>query len=372
MEEYAMSGATVVKRDELFERVWNEPAMHVARSLGISPVALGRICRKLDVPQPRRGWWAQKVAGRPVRCATLPPTREGRPVEHVISTRMAGPRKWPAGRRGGRGVGKGKERAARSPVAVRDGMAGAHALVQAAALALRQRGDGDVHPRFQGPCLDVDVCRASLDRALRIMDAVLAECERLHYPVDVSDPVVDKSRAGFGRARVQPSTTGVTVSGVRIEFGIHEERPSPSSPGAGCLVLSIKSDVPDWAHRRWRDTRTQRLEVRLPDFLVWLARIGETLRRERDRRDREARARAAAESRARQEAFLIEDLDRRLADFEKATRIREFVVAVERDALSAGTRFDDESDLANWLRWARRRSEVLAVQAIRTAASASR
>jgi len=36
------------------------------QSLGISDVRLGKVCRKLKIPRPGRGYWAKRAVGRPV------------------------------------------------------------------------------------------------------------------------------------------------------------------------------------------------------------------------------------------------------------------------------------------------------------------
>lgn len=55
---------TELTREELFLRVWARPSQEVARELGISDVALGKRCKKLQVPKPPPGYWAQIRAGR--------------------------------------------------------------------------------------------------------------------------------------------------------------------------------------------------------------------------------------------------------------------------------------------------------------------
>ncbi len=47
-------------REELYELVWSQPTRTVAKSMGISDVALAKQCRKANVPVPPRGWWARK------------------------------------------------------------------------------------------------------------------------------------------------------------------------------------------------------------------------------------------------------------------------------------------------------------------------
>jgi hypothetical protein len=51
-------------RQELYEKIWSEPAMKVAEQYGFSDVRLGKVCKALWVPVPGRGYWAKKNAGR--------------------------------------------------------------------------------------------------------------------------------------------------------------------------------------------------------------------------------------------------------------------------------------------------------------------
>lgn len=54
-------------REELFAMVWERPSTEVARDLGISDVALTKLCRRLQVPKPSPGYWAKVRAGKEVR-----------------------------------------------------------------------------------------------------------------------------------------------------------------------------------------------------------------------------------------------------------------------------------------------------------------
>ena len=55
-----------VYREEIYRRIWSEPIQRVAKSYNISDVALGKICTKLRIPRPGRGYWAKKAAGKPL------------------------------------------------------------------------------------------------------------------------------------------------------------------------------------------------------------------------------------------------------------------------------------------------------------------
>lgn len=69
--------ARVFTREEFYEMVWSKPLTHLAKELGISDVALHKICKKHDVPNPSLGWWAKKAAGKKVVQTPLPPAKVG-------------------------------------------------------------------------------------------------------------------------------------------------------------------------------------------------------------------------------------------------------------------------------------------------------
>jgi hypothetical protein len=53
-------------REDLYEKAWSRPMRILAKEHGISDVGLAKVCRKLGVPVPGRGYWAKKAAGRVV------------------------------------------------------------------------------------------------------------------------------------------------------------------------------------------------------------------------------------------------------------------------------------------------------------------
>ncbi len=59
-------------REKLYEEVWAEPVSKVAAHYEISGVALGKICRKMRIPVPGRGYWAKLQNGHKVKKTPLP------------------------------------------------------------------------------------------------------------------------------------------------------------------------------------------------------------------------------------------------------------------------------------------------------------
>lgn len=64
-------------REEFYELVWSKPMTHLAKDFALSDVALHKICKKHDIPNPPLGWWAKKAAGKPVKQTPLPRAKEG-------------------------------------------------------------------------------------------------------------------------------------------------------------------------------------------------------------------------------------------------------------------------------------------------------
>ena len=63
-------------REELYAEVWEKPLVKIAVKYGISAVMLGKVCRKLLIPLPGRGYWAKKEFGKPVERLPLPEAKD--------------------------------------------------------------------------------------------------------------------------------------------------------------------------------------------------------------------------------------------------------------------------------------------------------
>jgi integrase len=66
-------------REALYRMIWTAPVMEVAERLGVSDVALAKLCRRADIPTPPRGYWQRIEMGQQIPVAPLPPAPEGLP-----------------------------------------------------------------------------------------------------------------------------------------------------------------------------------------------------------------------------------------------------------------------------------------------------
>ena len=69
--------STALTRESIYQRVWSQPLTIVAKEVGLTGNALAKICDRLLVPYPPRGYWAKQSVGKAPDRPPLPPAPEG-------------------------------------------------------------------------------------------------------------------------------------------------------------------------------------------------------------------------------------------------------------------------------------------------------
>lgn len=82
-----------LSRRDLYRRVWSKPLSIVAKELGVSPNGVAKICNRLLVPYPSRGYWAKLGVGKAPARPRLPPAPEQQNHRVTISGVPAGSRR---------------------------------------------------------------------------------------------------------------------------------------------------------------------------------------------------------------------------------------------------------------------------------------
>ena len=73
-----------ITREELHQLVWSKLTRIAAKEFGLSDVALAKICRKLGVKKPPRGFWAKVVSGMHIKKPPLGALPDGCVAKAVI------------------------------------------------------------------------------------------------------------------------------------------------------------------------------------------------------------------------------------------------------------------------------------------------
>jgi hypothetical protein len=63
--------ASKYNREEIYREIWLEPVQPVAKRYHLSYGGLAKMCNKLNIPQPGRGYWATKAADKPWASARM-------------------------------------------------------------------------------------------------------------------------------------------------------------------------------------------------------------------------------------------------------------------------------------------------------------
>ncbi|WP_321968628.1 hypothetical protein [Paraburkholderia tropica] len=176
----------VVTREKLYELVWSEPMLKIAARYGVSSSYLARVCTRLRVPRPARGYWAKLAAGLHSKIPELPESRPGEDRfwnrdGYVTATDLPQPLvALELPRRGRRGKAE-----------VRRQRHSQHSLVRGARELFESgRVSSYSHPQYLKPAkkllLDLAVTKAGLDHALAFANQLFLELEEHGHRVAIA------------------------------------------------------------------------------------------------------------------------------------------------------------------------------------------
>ena len=63
-------------REKLYQEVWQTPISQLASKYGLSDVGLAKVCKRMDIPLPPRGYWQKRRYGHEVKESNLPAARK--------------------------------------------------------------------------------------------------------------------------------------------------------------------------------------------------------------------------------------------------------------------------------------------------------
>ncbi len=67
----------IFTREQFYDLVWSKPMTHLAKEFALSDVALHKVARKHDIPNPPPGWWGKEVGSQEGQTDSLPKGRPG-------------------------------------------------------------------------------------------------------------------------------------------------------------------------------------------------------------------------------------------------------------------------------------------------------
>jgi hypothetical protein len=357
-------------REELYELVWSEPMVRLAKRFALTDVALAKTCKRMGIPVPPRGYWRRKETGYRVGRPALPPLKHGMTSDVELQLREStdgtlAPNPEVEAQRA-------FEAQPENRIVVARRLASPHPLVERTrlAMALAKPGQDGCLDSAPGNGLDIRVTPKLLPRALRIMDAFVKAVEARGGRVSTKAADQRETRVEFLGEQV-PVLLEERVTRTRHVLTEAEQRHPYQAPRwdyapTGKLRIQLNEWTSEHLRKRWADSAKRGLEDVLNDIVLGLVVVAGATRRRRLQREREERERQEAELRRieaerqrREELERRQRLERQVESWTKAQQVRAFVEEVERRAQAKDKSTEPGSELAEWIAWARRHADRL-------------
>lgn len=348
-------------RTALYERVWTTPVRDLAREFGLSSGGFSALCRREEIPLPVQGYWNRGPEGRKALRVPLPEPVIDRAIEVRLSPERVARAAAPS-------LPKG--------LVVPDRLVRPHALIRQTRSRLRT-APKDQYGRYRPGvgCVHILVGFRRRQRAYRIMDTVLKECEARGWTVRIEDRgllgavvSVDGGEVSIGLEEVirrkphrftEEERAGAKKAGRPYGMQVYERGAS------GDLALSLRGWYGPW-RRTWREGARFRLENLLGSFFKGLQEAGAWQKWQEEARAKVA-VRRREEERARRE--LVEECEKEearvaalMADAEawaKSRTLRAFIRARVSSLRANGVETGDGTETGRWALWARVQADRL-------------
>jgi hypothetical protein len=330
-----------VTREELHQLVWSKPTRTAAKEFGLSDVGLAKICRKLGVKKPPRGYWAKVAAGGCVKKPPLGVLPDGCASKAVIRAKKETEQ-----------VVERLPRDQTPKINVRDTFEGCSRLITVSRIELgKAKPDkyGMLDIRLRPGCLSVAVSEALVGRTLLVLDTLVQEFkERAIEVIPAEDEKLSRFVVGSEHVpfyiREQSKRTK--------EKGSYFDRYSPKG------ILSFVIDR--YPSRAWHDGKAQRLEDLLGEIVAGTLHQGEVLRLQRLEREEwhrrweeEQHLRELQEGARKKEQAKRRDFRAQVEKWNLCKMMREYIVERERTLENTTLEPEIKRQVLDWVAWAK-------------------
>lgn len=360
--------AHMLSREQLYELVWNTPTSRLKRNFGMSDVAIAKVCKRMKVPKPPRGYWAKLGHGKSAARTPLEPLPMGHPLSE--DERRRRPR---SGTVAQLRIPKQAGTTAVSPAAfvMPADFRASHPLIRTTRAALQSavkaQSQNEMYPRVHAVgvgVLDVSVGVNSIDAALRILHALIGGLAKIGGEVRV---VEEESRLRNGRWSMKiiglaaPVQFHIEESTTRVRHvPTPEERRNPWSPRqwdytpTGILRLHLDEYAEDGLRKQWTIRDDESVGETLASFVDGVVVMAQAVQMRDEANERRRLEWERAERVKRDEESRIRRLNDVFNAWERTNGLRGFLNALQ-DAVHRRTGSSKpHGPTVAWLEWAKR------------------
>jgi hypothetical protein len=367
-EEQKSVGPIRVTREELYIQVWETPMSRLAARYGISWNGLAKICDRLKIPYPPRGYWAKKAAGKKVIQYRLSEPDAGTPRDVTISPTPppAAPPDLPS-------EVQEKVEAVRSSgsIHVAQRLAQPHPIIGGWLLEHEREKERARRERdpWRRKLYDPGEFTQMDRRGHRILDALFKAIERHGGKIEEGErkeliAVLDGEPIQFQlREKLKQVRRPLTKEEEKWRLPGDKDWKQELQP-TGKFVFAIKTYLRSGLRTEWLETDAKPLEQLLPDILETFIAAGPLLAEERRQREEAAHQRHIAEQKRYEEERRRKKDDNRwrcfmdIADgWRKAELARRFLEVMKKSNMDLDQEIDGRS-LRDWINWAESRAHL--------------
>jgi hypothetical protein len=359
-----------VSREDLYEKVWSKPISQLGPKYGLSDRGFAKLCARLEIPVPGRGYWQKLDRGHKVKKERLP--KPSNQCERFASFWVEGIVHRKAAKESAEDPlvvqVKAFEEQSKNQIIVPERVHKFHPLVKNTLQTLLNGGIDDFgrSHSYGEDKINVSCSKAMASRVARLLHTLIKALETRGQTVTVRR---NYSQYSSGWSEV---CTYIQYAGEEIKISLMERATrfdklpdkSPYSWGpkyeyVPSGMLYLETSVLGWysGKKNWSDTQKKKLEEKLNTMMIELAKIAVYLKQERARREQEAHAaeqkRLEAEQRRQrqlEEQQRIEHLESLYLQWMKAKQLREFLSLVEKAPINSESLNMNHHD---WLEWAK-------------------
>jgi hypothetical protein len=353
----------IVSRQDLYAQVWSTPMMQLAEQYGVSGNGLAKICRRLVIPVPGRGYWARKQAGQKVSQAPLRNAPDGVPLQARIAP---SPPPAPPPRLSTELEEKfAAARELTSVLRVSEKLLRPHPVI-AAWLEEHKRRQEEARRDPWRRMSDVQGFSETDRRRHRFLDALFKALERNGFKAKTGERSevfleVDRERVEF-ELKEKYRQVRRPLTDDEKKWGFNPDRPwRQELQPSGMLAFTIRTHLDSALTHAWIDKPDRPIETELPDIVATLLLAGPILIERRRQHQEAEKRRLEAEHRRYEEQQRRQKDDNRWKHFvayahrwREAEIARQFLAALEGKLENDGATFDGRP-ASEWVEWARER-----------------
>lgn len=173
----------VIKREDLYKEVWSTPMAQLAKKYNISDVGLAKICKKMEIPRPARGYWAKAKYGAKVKPQLLKPLSPKGQTKAVLNRATLQRRELDRNPEILDTIAF--EKKPENQIKVAEKLQKPHPLIKETKRLLKLARLQGGRLELTTACLDVRVSKRGLSRAMLVMDAIFKAAEQRGYKIAV-------------------------------------------------------------------------------------------------------------------------------------------------------------------------------------------